>query len=661
MPFVFPSFAGRALAVAALACCSAATPTAWAADPVPVEAFFKPAAMRGPVLSPSGRWLGVLTSVGKSRVGISMIDLEGGEPTRFIEASTQADVDWIQWVNEDWLVFTVEDPDQRSNQWRGRGLMTVKRDGSESRMLIQRQWEDEDPFRRRKTLPPTYSYVGVGAPGSTDVVVEELKFDTRWQYSHSTPMLLNVVTGGVRSLAPDAPKSQDVVLDAQGRARVLVDSREGTTTVHWSANGAAPWREIARMPSLQTTFFPLYVDGDDGLVVAVEAPGRGELRRFDFANGKPSGEAMLAVPGFSMNAAPVQLRGSNRVLGVALDTDAVSTQWFDPDMQRLQDKVDAKLPGRVNIITCRPCSKPKVVLVHSYSDTVPGEFVLYRPEQDRWQLLGEARPDIDARRMAGLEFHRAKARDGRDLPVWVTRPPGAGNKPAPAVVLVHGGPWVKGNSWRWDAHAQFLASRGYVVIEPEFRGSSGYGFAHFRAGWKQWGLTMQDDVSDALKFAAAQGWVDPKRACIVGGSYGGYAALMGLVKDPAQYRCGVAFAAVSDPRHMFNMHWSDISDEGRRFGLRQLIGDPQGDAAQMIATSPVEQAAKITAPVLLLHGGKDRRVPIENGEKMRDALQKAGKQVQWVTYPDEGHGFARWENEVDYWKRVEAFLGQHLK
>jgi dipeptidyl aminopeptidase/acylaminoacyl peptidase len=245
--------------------------------------------------------------------------------------------------------------------------------------------------------------------------------------------------------------------------------------------------------------------------------------------------------------------------------------------------------------------------------------------------------------------------------VWVTLPPQTDGKPLPAVVLVHGGPHIRGTEWAWHAEAQFLASRGYVVIEPEYRGSTGYGIRHERDGFKQWGLAMQDDISDALKFAVGKGWADPKRACIMGGSYGGYAALMGVVKDPDQYRCAVAFAAVSDPRNVFDMHWSDFGADTRDNFLPMTMGDRKADEARFIATSPVEQVARIKAPVLLVHGSVDKRVPVQNGERMRDALQKNGKQVEWVLYPDEGHGFRLPENRYDYWRRVEAFLAKQLQ
>jgi dipeptidyl aminopeptidase/acylaminoacyl peptidase len=230
------------------------------------------------------------------------------------------------------------------------------------------------------------------------------------------------------------------------------------------------------------------------------------------------------------------------------------------------------------------------------------------------------------------------------------------------VVLVHGGPWSRSGAWGWRAEAQFLASRGWVVIEPQFRGSTGYGRAHLEAGWRQWGRAMQDDLADAVGWAVARGWVDPKRVCIAGGSYGGYAALMGLVRDPQLYRCGAAWMAVTDPRLLFR--WSfgvDVSDEVRQYGLPTLIGDPVADAARLAEVAPVEQAGRIAAPLLLAFGGNDRRVPIEHGERMRAALRAAGHEPEYVVYAEEGHGWLKLDNRLDFYRRLERFLAEHLK
>ncbi|HZV65025.1 MAG TPA: prolyl oligopeptidase family serine peptidase, partial [Telluria sp.] len=245
------------------------------------------------------------------------------------------------------------------------------------------------------------------------------------------------------------------------------------------------------------------------------------------------------------------------------------------------------------------------------------------------------------------------------IPAYLTVPAGA-KKNLPMVVLVHGGPWLRGGTWSWNPEVQFLASRGYVVLQPEFRGSAGFGSRHFQAGWKQWGLAMQNDVADGARWAIASGLADPKRICIAGGSYGGYSALMGLINDPELFKCGIEWAGVTDIDLMYSVHWSDIPDDYKRHGMPALVGDRIGDAAQLKAASPLENAARIRQPLLMAYGGWDLRVPIVHGEKFRDAVRQRNNKVEWVVYPDEGHGWRKPENQVDFWTRVEAFLQRNL-
>ncbi|WP_307719222.1 alpha/beta hydrolase family protein [Pseudoduganella armeniaca] len=236
--------------------------------------------------------------------------------------------------------------------------------------------------------------------------------------------------------------------------------------------------------------------------------------------------------------------------------------------------------------------------------------------------------------------------------------PGKPKGPQPTVVLVHGGPWVRGGSWEWDSEAQFLASRGYVVLEPEFRGSTGFGFKHFQAGWRQWGRTMQDDLADTAQWAIKQGWTDPKRVAIMGGSYGGYATLMGLIRHPELFRCGIDYFGVSDINLMFTSARGDFSEYSLRYDLRTLIGDPDKDAEVLTQNSPVALADKLKNPLLIAHGYEDRRVPIEHAQRLRSAL---GTPPEWVVYPNEGHGLFHENNRIDFYKRVERFLAKHLQ
>jgi dipeptidyl aminopeptidase/acylaminoacyl peptidase len=333
-------------------------------------------------------------------------------------------------------------------------------------------------------------------------------------------------------------------------------------------------------------------------------------------------------------------------------------------MQALQAKIDKLLPATVNRVSVAAAADAPWALVHAYSDVQPSLYLLYNLQTGQLNKLGEARPDIDSRRMATQEMLRYKARDGLEIPALLTRPRGTpkGAK-VPLVVLVHGGPYVRGTAWGWDPETQFLASRGYAVLEPEYRGSTGFGAAHFMAGWKQWGLKMQDDIADGARWAIAQGIADPKRICIAGASYGGYATLMGLVNDPDLYRCGVDWVGVTDIQLLYDGHWSfksDMSNEWKEYGMPELVGDPVKDAAQLAATSPLRQAARIGQPLLLAYGGVDRRVPMYHGRKFYDAVTRTNKQVEWIEYQDEGHGWSLAKNRIDFWGRVEKFLDKNI-
>jgi dipeptidyl aminopeptidase/acylaminoacyl peptidase len=199
------------------------------------------------------------------------------------------------------------------------------------------------------------------------------------------------------------------------------------------------------------------------------------------------------------------------------------------------------------------------------------------------------------------------------------------------------------------------------VIEPEFRGSTGYGSQHYEKGFRQWGGTMQADLVDAVHWAADKGMIDPARVCIAGGSYGGYAALMGLVRDAQTFKCGIAWMAVTDPRLLFEYNrQSDSQSEQRDFLLPETIGDPVKDADMLKDAAPVEHAKDIHAPVLMAFGGVDRRVPIEHGQRMVGEMRSQGLKPEYVIYDGEGHGLLKVSNKVDFWTRVEHLLGEQL-
>lgn len=628
--------------------------------PPPVEAFFGGDTYMAAQISPSGRWVVSLVGGGGMRDRLVLTDLEDKEPTKILAVLTSADIATFDWVNDDWLTYTVRTPEDRSGRRQAPGLFAVSRNGERTRVLIKRDYRPSAMERTlERALHPNHLYLAPGALGTNEIVVGHVGND------HIMPLALNVESGATRTLVDKSPPNvYGWVFDHLGRARVAVSWQdEQFVTLYWSKGDSSEWTQIGRFPVLEQEFWPAFVDQSDNLFVYRPSGENGEqqLHRFDFSTGKPEAGPWVTVPGFDARVGPVRSSQTGMLHGLRVVGEAESTVWLEPAMQGVQAKIDSLLPGRVNVLVCRPCDKPKNVLVWSYTDRDPGQHFLYQAGSDQLQRLGRRRSALNPDDAAKVQLHRLTARDGLKVPVWITGAPAKGEPMKPTVVLVHGGPWMRGGFWEWDRRAQFLASRGYMVVAPEFRGSSGYGRKHERAGWKQWGQSMQDDITDALRFTVDKGWADPKRVCIAGADYGGYATLMGLAKDPEQYKCGVAWVAVSDPAMMYSVHWSDISIESKQITMPTMIGDPVKDASMLTANSPLALANRIKAPVLLAYSAQDRQVPIVHGEKMREALKANGREPEWVVYDGEGHSWQRNETHIDFWKRVEVFLAKHLK
>ncbi len=648
---------------------------------LPAENFFRNPDVLEAQLSPSGKLLALTTAVGVKRVALVVVDLDN--PSKINRAALFSDVDVVRfaWVNEGRLIFSVADLETGSGEDRyaAPGLFSVDADGKDLRMLVARRAGPQltDGSRlSREALPWNHTLLhvpqraGAGSPGDNaeEVVIGNLVFSSSHELSSVVPLWLNVRTGRTRYMDLQAPSSTvGWLFDSRGEARVAVTQDKGRQAVHWRAPGQTAWQLLNDADALRAPFTPRHVDDAGNLYVTDKRgpEGLSVLSRYDFERRAPAANPWVTVTGFDFSGSLLSARQGEAAAGVRVDADAETTVWFDEKMKAFQALADARLPGGINRISCRRCGQSDMVaLVRYFSDRDPGQLWVYNAATEQWRSVFRVLRSIDPRQMASVDLQRIKARDGRDLPVWLTLPAGRkSGSPGPAVVLVHGGPWVRGGHWRWSAMEQFLASRGYLVISPDFRGSQGYGQAHFEAGWKQWGQAMQDDVADAVLWAQAQGLAD-QRVCIAGASYGGYSTLMGLVRHPELYRCGVAWVAVTDPFLYLEGSWwvrDDISDSGRRYSLPQMVGDAKKDADMLTSVSPVAQAHKIRAPLLLAFGEADLRVPLAHGTRLREALQKVGRDPLWVTYPDEGHSWRLPQTHTDFAQRMEVFLAEHLK
>jgi dipeptidyl aminopeptidase/acylaminoacyl peptidase len=636
----------------------------WAADanaPIPVEDFFKKPLVAFAHLSPTGRHV-ALTAMSKDG-DEQLVVLDTATLTAKVVAGFQkADIVNVHWISGKRLVFGAGDREHRlSDSMAGPGLYAVDLDGSDYRQLARVDWNrTTNDAGHARMLDVTTRFLSV-MPGqdSDSIFVTQAKWSADHEFKTLSLLKLDTRTGATSSverpgdswnfkIAPDGVARIATV--HQGKGDVSIQYLDGDNWVSIAQfnvfEGAGQMLPIGFAPD--GTFFVTRRGGD----------GTAALYTFDLKKKELSKQPVLEVKGFDIYPRLDSTREG--LAGFHFESDADTTYWLDPKIKQVQAKVDKALPTTVNVLDVPYRNETSFVVVRAYSDADPGEYFLYDTKSEKLVRIGRASSTVQPERMARRDFVHYKARDGLDIPAWLTTPKDGKKGAHPMVVLVHGGPFMRGGTWQWDAESQFLASRGYTVLEPEFRGSEGFGFKHFKAGWKQWGLAMQNDVADGARWAIDKGIADSKRICIGGASYGGYATLMGLANDPDLYRCGFEWVGVTDLDLLYSAGWSDTSDVYKEYGLPMLVGDRTKDAAQLKATSPVTVAEKITQPLLMGAGAQDRRVPIQHGTSFHDQVEKTNKNVEWVVYPDEGHGWRELKDNVDWWTRVEKFLARNI-
>lgn len=628
---------------------------------IPVQDFFRLPDVLRPVLSPDGNHLAFLARSG-TRLGLAVIDIEK-RTSRMVATLPDADIVEHYWVNSARLAFVtgnVFDAAGNVNPWRTGGLFAVDRDGGDTRRLALPMGDG-----RSLIVRPRYTRVmATLADGSDDIIVaaNERDFDSSDVYR------LNTRSARKTLLSYDNPG--DVLawgLDRDGVPRAAY-SRKGTQArVFYRSATTAPWvkwfdgdfREPASWVS---------AIGYDGSIVGLGlrekvTPGSGNNRltaamlRLD---DRGQTQQVLASRDEYDMAHPVFDPIGKKLVGAAYAGERQSVAWIDETWATLQRQIDQVLPNAVNLFF--PPEQNLRMLVLSYTDRNPGTVYLYDFRTRKLEFLIDARPWLKPSQMAESRIVKFPARDELPLSALLTLPRGAPAKNLPLIVIAHGGPWVAPYHWAWDAEAQYFASRGYAVIQPNFRGTTGLGLKHQLASYKQWGLAMQDDLTDSALWAVRQGIADPRRLCIYGASYGGYAAMQALVRTPDLFQCAANLAGITDLQLFHSVTWSDISDSDfQRHLFPVMVGDPERDKAQLRATSPALNADKIKAPVFMAYGIEDRRVPVIHGERLRDALEKLGKPVEWMVKTEEGHGFTKLENRVEFYTRLEAFMRRAIQ
>ncbi|GAB4479372.1 MAG: S9 family peptidase [Burkholderiaceae bacterium] len=631
-----------------------------------VEDFFRWPQHADLSLSPNGTLLAAIVPI-HGRRNIAIIDLKDMRG-RVLTALKESDIGFVAWVNDRRIVYGLTDLQRALGEITPGGLYAVNVDASEPRELSPpvglRETEAFVRFRRAR-------FAGVFRPAQGDDILV-LANDRNLDYPDVYRM--DTRTGRKTLLTPQTPgRTVQWLTDRTGVARVAVtDEDDLKFALHYRAGDAAPWRKLAQFHPFnepERSITPLAFDYDGTLLVAALAGDKTALYRYDVKENR-LGERLVAHKDYDLGAESFDALGrgagpifdhvKRRLVGIQIEAERPQFVWFDQEWANWHAMANKALPDAVNVLS-RTSDNTKLLL-RSYSDRDPGTWYFLDPAKRRLEQLVSAMPWIKPADMAPRQPLRLKARDGLSLPAYLTLPRGREPKGLPLIVLVHGGPYVRGETWRFDPEAQFLASRGYAVLQVDFRGSLGYGWKHYQAGWKQWGLAMQDDLNDTALELVERGVADRARLAIMGASYGGYATMMGLARDPELWRCGVNYVGVTDLTLLTTATWSDTNQIFKNasswFDIH--VGDASRDRERFEKTSPLRLADRIKRPVLMVYGGLDQRVPIEHGARMKSALDRNNVPNEFVVYDTEGHGFRLEKNRFDFYRRVEAFLAKHM-
>ena len=475
-----------------------------------------------------------------------------------------------------------------------------------------------------------------------------------WEGNHSLLYDVDSIKG-TRTLVADLPMPDlTFILQHSGKPRFAIGVDDESRAVEFRFDDASGrWNKIAS--DVGVRYRPFHFSADDREFIASHSAtgGPDTLIREDLATGQrttlfsdPVGS--YTAPLYSSASLPF---GAHSTVGIP------RVRYFDDKSTdaQLHQLLSAQFPGQyLHFIDFS--DDGKLLLFSVKSDRDPGAYYLFNRTTMKASMLFAAMDAIDPERMAERRPISLKARDGLDLHGFMTMPTHAAGAKLPLVVLPHGGPHGPSDDWFFDEDAQFLASRGYAVLQLNFRGSGGRGVNFQEAGYRQWGGKIIDDLEDATRWAVAQGEVDGARVCAYGASFGAYASMMLAARDPATYKCAVGYVGVYDLK-LLGKAQNDRTDTYLANTFRKYIGD---DRAELDRISPVKLGAKITSPVMLVHGGKDTRAPVEHAHAMRAALTAAGRPPEWFLVADEGHGFYNTANRTAFYEKLEAFLGRHI-
>ncbi|ANB19121.1 S9 family peptidase [Dokdonella koreensis] len=632
-----------------------------APPPIPIGDFVKRPEVEQLQLSPTGKYLAMTVPLEDGRTGLYIVDRETIKPSASILASGNNVIDRFWWANNDRVVATLAQKFGGVDKPQPTGeLFAIDADGKNSKQIFgYRSIGEETGSRIRKGGDQRYaSAEPLSRIPDKDKRILIGVYEWKQGGEPAVPMieLLDIYTGKSSIVGKGPAPGAELILDHTNEARVAkARGKDNNLVFYVRAGRGSDWTVFNDSKESDVVMDPLMFTRDNRSVYVQvsEDAGPDGLYRIDLETRQKT----LVYRGAADPGALLITADGQDAYAVLTQEGKTGVHVFDTASPegRMTRALAASFPGQTAFFT-NFTRDGRYGLVNVSSDRNPGDFYFFDLEQKKADYLVSRRRWIEPDQLAEMRPIELKASDGVALHGYLTLPKGTSGKNLPLVVNPHGGPHGVRDVWGYSPEVQLLASRGYAVLQVNFRGSGGYGYDFGTSGYRQWGMRMQDDVTDATRWAISEGYADPKRICIYGASYGGYAALMGAIREPDLYRCTIGYVGVYNLAMMHERGDIPNSLYGRNY-LRMAVGDNRED---MLKRSPASNVDKLKAAVMLVHGGKDERVPIAQAQTLRKALDGRGYKYEWLVKDGEGHGFYLAENQTEFYTKLLAFLDSNI-
>jgi len=598
---------------------------------IPLKDFFRNPVKVGYSLSPNGEYLAFMQPW-ENRLNVFIEKIGSGQATR-VTSAKERDIAGYAWKGDNRIVY-IQDTGGDENY----RLYAVGIDGSNPKDLT--------PFEKVRA-----QIIDRLEQNENEILVS---LNKRMKQVFDV-YRINVNTGEMQMVAENPGNYTGWGTDWDGKLRIAVTTDGVNSTLLFRNSETEKFAPLVTT-TFRETIAPLVFTPDNRQLYVATNIGRDKtaIVKYDPENKKEI-EKIYEHPEVDVTNL-LSSRKRRVITGVSFTTD--KTQYYFIDKQRadLQKDLERRLPGyEVRLAGCN--REEDKCLVRTFTDRSLGAYYFYDLKSKDFRKLADVSPWLNDKDLAPMKPIKYQSRDGLTIHGYLTLPKGVAARNLPVVVNPHGGPWYR-DSWGYNPEVQFLANRGYAVLQVNFRGSTGYGRKFWEASFKQWGKAMQDDITDGVQWLIKQGIADPKRVGIYGGSYGGYATLAGLVYTPDLYAAGVDYVGVSNLFTFLKAippYWKPYLEM-----FYEMIGHPEKDKELLTAASPVFHSDKIKVPLLIAQGANDPRVNKGESDQMVEALKKRGIEVPYIVKANEGHGFANEENRFDFYRAMEEFLGKHL-